>query len=100
MMDDHDLTPAEEQLLTTLAAEGEAVTQHAAEGNLHTAMEHLHVALMLARMGLAFERGGLSTDHLEVMERVAWAQAELLGGYGYRVLDDLDGVESAAEELR
>jgi len=43
-MDDTNLTPAEEQLLTTLAAEGEAVTQHAAEGNLHTAMEHLHVA--------------------------------------------------------
>lgn len=93
------LTDAEERLLALIETDAQAAANKAAEGNVYTAMEHLHVAHSLARVALAFDPGELTEDAVRVAEQAAWAQAALYNGTTDRVSMDLSGVENAAEDL-
>lgn len=88
-----------ERLAETLTDYAEVFLQMAAEGNFYSAYENLYVAQNIMRVSRRTEPELLTAERLKLIEKLAWAMAELEHGYATRVPDDLEGVEALAKTV-
>lgn len=72
----------------------------AAEGRFLTFIEVCHVATTTIRAAHHTSPDDLTRERLELISRLAWAEAGLIYGYADRTPDDLEGVEELADEVQ
>lgn len=90
----------ENALYDSLQKNAEGAKEKAAEHNIYSAAEEFYVGYKLCQMALQTAVPDLTPERVEATSRIAWAQSELQLGNATRVRDDLEGIESLAEQIR
>lgn len=89
-----------QELKKHLLRNAEGATEKVAEENLHSAFEEFYVGMVVSRMALNTEPERLTPEHVELTARLAWALSDLYLSDGYRTPDDLERVNTLAEQVR
>lgn len=89
-----------EVLRETLLRNARGAEEKMAESNLLAAFEEFYVALTVSRVALNTDPEYLTPEYVNLTRRMAWALADLEVGDGARVADDLETVESLAENVQ